>query len=695
MCPLEEDLARFVSGCLPSEEVERLKKHLSVCHRCASVYRQMLAARNVMRRLRPVAPPRGGRERLAERLARIYKRRMAVRRWVVRAGFVAAAVLVAIAVVRIPSSRHVRKPESERKAAGAVPAREEVVPKPAVERSNPPSVPPGERVEPTPVEGPRGPTPAPEEPSREPRTAERPPAKPDDGGEESPTPGPKPPVVELPDKTSPRPAPPKETVVDLIDGFRRAQAENDVAEQNRRLAKIGMIGLSDADEARRFLASVASGDAYYVEIRAEAMSALVRMGDRASAEEVVSLATDPDWRIEDAVVRALSGARRPETVEWLVGGVLAKSRALKTRVAVARALVGMSPLPFERLAMVLDREKHEEVRLAAAEALGRRGDAAAAGVLAALTRDKAWFVRRAAVLGLGRVGGARAEERLIKMLQDDPSPRVREAAARALASVRTDAAVRALVKALKTRNRRLYGEILTALVRITGQCFAGEKQWRRWLAKAETLVAAEAPEEVVWPADFRVADIPFWTNSVVFVVDCSSAMHRGGMLETALGLVSEAVSALPERVCFNIVCYDKYPRFFSHKGLLPATRANRRKALRFLKDQRRRQFNSAAVYEALEKVLIQKVVPDDIVLVSGGAFSKGRYSEREPAVRAVTALNAARGARIHTVGLFRAPHTDISQVVPVGPPVEFLRSLARRNDGAFAYRWITPGTRKK
>jgi len=75
------------------------------------------------------------------------------------------------------------------------------------------------------------------------------------------------------------------------------------------------------------------------------------------------------------------------------------------------------------------------------------------------------------------------------------------------------------------------------------------------------------------------------------------------------------------------------------------------------------QFVSSIPYDAVQKAL--GLHPDDIVLVTAGVASAGRYTSYERILFEVAYTNIFQKSRIHTVGLFNTRRADTTDVIPV------------------------------
>ena len=695
MCPHEERLSLLVSGVLSAGEAERLREHIRTCERCAALYSQLLAAKKLIKKL-PYLPVSeegiektvsGVQKRFVSYVRRSLKRRAFIKRAVAYASVV--AVLLFALLLFIGGEEKVEKPApvSERLPETGLtePAEKDVILPDEPEK-------PEEKVVEKESETPPEPSPVkkkipgvvtPVSPVREAKQPEESKAeeKPEVVRREEPSR-----VPSVPTRVREDLPPPLDLEKELTR-FTEQEKENDLSAQIETIHRMAKLASSPAEKkrVREFLASIYKSRER--ELRREALVALGELGDKESVCLILSATSDSDWQISSlSVPKALAAVSDGGTAEWLIGDVLPRSER-RIRTAIAKALAYLhAPIPYETLTKVLKKERDPLVRFLVAESLGHRSEEGTVVPLKALLKDRQWFVRDAAARSIGRIKPKELIPLLIKALSKERSPFVKASIAQALAQMPDERAIKPLVKLLKTKDRRLFGEVLRALVQITGRVFWKESQWRDWLRKTGGRIE-EKPEEAIIPADFYFMDIPFYTNSVVFVIDCSGHMRRTGRTEIALQETEDCIKLLPEFVRFNIVCFDTYARPFNHKGLVYATQRNKSAAIRFLKSQRRPQFASSILYDAIERAL--NLRPDDIVLVTAGVASAGKHTSYERILFEVAQANILQKTRIHAVGLFNTRRTDTTDVVPVGPTVDFLRDLARQSHGSFIYRWVT------
>ncbi len=141
-------------------------------------------------------------------------------------------------------------------------------------------------------------------------------------------------------------------------------------------------------------------------------------------------------------------------------------------------------------------------------------------------------------------------------------------------------------------------------------------------------------------------DEPKKQVNVTFVLDVSGSMATGDRLNVGRQTVAEALDLLRENDTFNIIAFNIAPSSLADRPV-PATKANRQRALEFLRGQSAR--GGTEIVPALEKALEQKSpeARNAILLLSDGEASD---LEGNPAI--LTTLRQQKGdMRIFTFGI--------------------------------------------
>lgn len=429
----------------------------------------------------------------------------------------------------------------------------------------------------------------------------------------------------------------------------------------------GARHLAPADELER-LAAELRGDDFAQ--RREAVRGLVRLGTEPALELVLAVLGDAEPGVADEAQLALGGVTSETALRLIAGkrGMLARNSIVRLRACEA---LGRVPIPVDaelflkplkarepetrcvvlwsverlaragRLAGDVDgklgpalervhlRDREEIVSASALSAL------AAASPEAVLAHAREALGHRAAPLraaALEVLGGSASGESLaisVEMLED-PAPAVRTMAVRYVARHGGREAVRALVARLGGESEsRLAFTIVGALQELTDRKIGLDAEaWERWY---ETLSADWQPADSRSPADLAgrsvaLAGLPLLSDRIVFLVDFSGSVWEmqadgsSGKEQVARAL-RLALEALDGEARFNVVPYADAPVPWK-KALVPATRANVRKALDFF--QGCGAYGKGDLWAALLFALGDADV-DTIVVLTDGSPSGGLH----------------------------------------------------------------------
>jgi len=681
-------ISRYVDRQLSEAERVEVEEHLKTCARCASYHQQLSASLSYLRRMGRIELPVDFSARLSWRLehevsqkvARSFRRR-ALKRYTVYAS-IAAAVIILISVflpelTRPPVSPKKEMAKEERKEPGIVQkAMEEptgvVAPPEVVERGT------AEEVTPRGVVHVEPEHPVREEPEEKTVTAKKLPE----------------PQQETPERAESTTSTETKKVrvspeiaaaeVEKLEKF----LENGTTSTSSAtlIEVIRSLGNFDTPKTYALLQKVLSPESELnKEVRKEALFSLANLDTKDAARTVLFSFSDPDWEVRDSAPIALSRMEEEKTIEYLAGEVLPSGKLDEFVRASAAWALGQTKgqVRTELLASAFKNEKNPKVRYAICEALGKRKESGAEEALSGALSDPVWYVRDIALAGLARVGTPDSVEKIIKCLADQ-NLLVRESAAFALSRIPDTRSLAPLIKALHTKDKRLYGSVLASLVRITGKEFSSEAEWKRWLKSiGENPEIPPNPQAKV-PASSYFLGIPLHTRRVIFLVDCSFGMERSGKIREAKKELKNAIGSLESDVLFNVIFFEATHRYFSSQQFVQATEENKSKAARFI-DSVRPTIGGRNLYDILAKCL--SFEPDDIFVLTDGSPAEGKYTDPWKIVLEISRSNAFQKTRISTVGFFSVAGAQPGQVVvPVGPAVDLLRSLAEQNYGTFIYR---------
>ena len=381
-------------------------------------------------------------------------------------------------------------------------------------------------------------------------------------------------------------------------------------------------------------------------------------------KEVLAPGTASLRRLSFRAERLLGALRSPAHVEALLRAV---EKGKRHRQLLA--LGALAHLSNERAAPLLDsradllvplsRSKDLDVRSRAILVLGRMRAQRTLAPLFAATSDEHPSVRRATCISLGRRLGEEACDLFLGRLLDDPSARVREEAAVALAGAKDDTCVPLLIRRLGSEPLRVRSAIAETLRRLTGQSLPPDSEaWREWQQRAKA--GGRAPQKDRYGRD--VSEVPSYyglplrSDRILFILDVSGSMgysvgHDSKVpkrIDRAKAELSKVLESLDERTRFSIL-------FFS-QGLAPmgsslvaATPKNISRALRFIEAQPAR--GGTDTFGALKLAFHGYKELDTIFLLSDGIPSVGSRTHPYGILEKVVDWNREKGIRIHSIAL--------------------------------------------
>ena len=398
-------------------------------------------------------------------------------------------------------------------------------------------------------------------------------------------------------------------------------------------------------------------------VRDRAESALLSVRDR--TDEIAALAAaivpkaPPESRL--LAVRALTTCGR--------GGAPPLRLALAdkdaaVRCAAARGLATIGDRDAVRDLHVLLTHKEPLVRAAAMDSIGdlSQGDAVGTATAVALG-DRAPEPRIAAVRVLARYPSIDVEDAVVRCL-GDAAWSLRTAAARALAEFGRDGAtarpaaaalVAALAKEDRNRVRVEFGESLWTLTAID---FGPDApRWTQWFKETGGRFdpPAQRPTRRIRDAGAThggLGDLPLESEHVCFVFDASHSMSdpiRFGAERTKRDDLQDAFEAVVEKLprgsWINLIPFSTAPMPMK-PALFEATSGARQATIKHL--AKTPPDGRTNIYDALELALSDPDA-DTIVLLTDGAPSAGKRTQRTGIIDGVREMNRYRLARIHTV----------------------------------------------
>lgn len=429
-------------------------------------------------------------------------------------------------------------------------------------------------------------------------------------------------------------------------------------------------------------------------VRRKAVASLEPVRGADAVNALLDATRDEDSGVRDRAESVLlAGRDRSDEIAALAAALGAKT-PVATRLVAVRALVrcGKGGAGAVRGALA-DREA--TVRREAARGLGVLADRDGVAALHESLTDREPLVRAEACASIGAILGVEAEgaAAAVALGDQDPEPRIaalailagrpsavgldaalmclgdrswslRTAAARTLAEFGRDAgtarrAVAGLVPAIEREDRmRVRVEIAESLWALTAADFGPDpKRWALWLRESGASFdpPAKRPRRIARDAGAThggLADLPLESEHVCFVFDASSSMNdpvRFGAKRTKRDDLRDAFAAvvekLPRGAWINLIPFATKPEPM-RPVLFEANAAARSSTLKHL--AKTPADGRTNIYDALEAALADPSA-DTLVLLTDGAPSAGRRTQRAAIVDGLRDMNRFRLARVHTV----------------------------------------------
>lgn len=445
------------------------------------------------------------------------------------------------------------------------------------------------------------------------------------------------------------------------------------------------------------------------ECRWAACGALGALGTDESAQVLLlALASAPRDAHKDAddaaLCAALSALDEDPAIDRL-------GQALAGRFAddVDRGLLALRALARNPRAAAVDgllelygKSRSPALLREAGAVLGATGDPRALAALVSGIEGRTSPVRQGAALGLGALAAARpADAPACLVALQGGLARERDlglgcAVVRGLRLSGAREAIPLLIELTDLRIERrgpVRALASEALVAITGETLPHADAWRAWWRGAPALPSPGADRRLGRPTiALQFFNLPALADGVVFVVDISGSMGQGGRWEKARAELARAIEPMTDRVRFQVIFFHHAPTSVFNQGLVPATAANKQRALRALEQQRPLGVAQTAIGRALELALSWPQA-DTIYFVSDGADT----SQDVAALRLRVARQNARRelpARIHAVLLRDAADEVLLDAGPEDPAAPFdvrlMRGLARDSGGVFVRNGRAP-----
>ncbi|HUY92488.1 MAG TPA: HEAT repeat domain-containing protein [Pirellulales bacterium] len=283
--------------------------------------------------------------------------------------------------------------------------------------------------------------------------------------------------------------------------------------------------------------------------------------------------------------------------------------------------------------------------------------------------------------GLGQQGDPTSLATLLKLSKlplFENEFAVRRSVVLALTNVQEPEAVDALIDMLGQLQGEVRGDIARYLTSISGeQHELDAAAWLEWwkanregfqfpLRGQKVVVAKPKPQSM----SQQYYGIPIYAERLVFVIDTSGSMRRGGRIETAKRELMDAINALPEGVSFNVLAFNE--RVFRwRRKLLIASPENKQKAVQFVEQQGLGR--ATASYDALEAAL--DLDAEAIYFLTDGAPHGGKVTQPAEIVDVLSRLNHTRRVTINSIGIGVGPEGNLFDT--------FLKTLSEKNYGEY------------
>lgn len=189
------------------------------------------------------------------------------------------------------------------------------------------------------------------------------------------------------------------------------------------------------------------------------------LDDREAYAALRNALDDPDASIRRDVME-VTGRLEGEYKDNLVRKALQDEDPEVLVMAIQAASTTAGNEAVDRIETLLQNSPDPDVRVAAAGALGDLGDAESVPALLGAFDDEEENVRWLAVEGLRKLNAVQAVPRISRVLQQDPSPRVRAIAASALGELGQPAGVPSLRQALQDASERVRQKAAAALLQL-------------------------------------------------------------------------------------------------------------------------------------------------------------------------------------------------------------------------------------
>ncbi len=211
-----------------------------------------------------------------------------------------------------------------------------------------------------------------------------------------------------------------------------------------------------------------------------------------------------------------------------------------------------------------------------------------------------------------------------------------------------------------------------------GADVAAWKEW--WTAQNGVVPDVSAAADEPLPVDLpwqrvlpRFFNVPIYSQRVVFVLDHSKSMLSTLEGKTRLEALQEqfqqVIQRLPETTSFGLIVFNDRVDVWQSK-LVPASTANKNSAIQSIYSLQ--STGRTAVFDSLEKGLRLDQNVEQIIFLTDGRPTAGKYTKNEDIITAISQMNRYLHTRIDCLGI----DTE-------GPPEDLLKEISRQTYGTY------------
>jgi HEAT repeat protein/Mg-chelatase subunit ChlD len=409
-----------------------------------------------------------------------------------------------------------------------------------------------------------------------------------------------------------------------------------------------------------------------------ALEQLARFDSPEAVDGLIDILERGEVAMYPAARRILGGYTLSESVKRLVKrGVSHRDPVVRTQVLLALGESRPAGLDWVALTQKALDDPLPMVRAAAVGLLGRARAAASVERIVALASDPSERVRSEVPGAIVRLAGSRAMP-VLDTLARDLRWRVRLAAARALADLRTPEAALRLVEALESETGRLREDEVALLQRLTGRTLGlDSKPWRALLESAPpdlfaqgdaVALAGLAPPRYV-TGEHRYYSISTTSLRFVLLTDLSGSMETPvklpdtevsePRLQVTQRELRRLLDSLSPRVAFDLLTFRDDAEAW-RRTLVAADERNRRAARSEVDGYSAAGATNLhaafeSVFEMAETAMDSDIArPEDldtVFLLSDGVATVGTVRDTELLLGYVAERNRTLQLRIHCLSL--------------------------------------------